>query len=254
VAILPAAFLAGLLVAWHIAAVNLGLPEFILPTPGRVLEVGIEQREMLFRNAGPTIQEALLGFLFAALFGIAVGVGVAESRTFARSTYPILVASQSVPKLVLAPLFTLWLGFGLTPKVLIAFLIAVFPIILGTVVGIQSVKREMIDLGRSMGMSYPRILLSIKAPAAGPSIFGGLKVGATFAVVGAVTSEFLGADAGLGRLTQVAAARLNTPLLFADLALLAVIGVATYGLVAGTERLLFPWNAHREDRYAGASF
>lgn len=252
-AILPLASLAGLGILWQAGYLILGLPAFILPSPGSVLETSLTQRQLLMDNAAATMLEALIGFALAVVAGVAIGIGVAESGTFARHAYPLVLATQSVPKLALAPLFTLWFGFGLTPKVLIAFLIAFFPIVIGTVVGLQSVRSDTVLLGKSMGMGRLRILLAIKAPAAGPSVFGGLKIGTTFAIIGAVTGEFLGANAGLGRLTQVAAARLNTSLLFADLILLGILGVMSYSLVAGIERLLIPWRVRAEEHHLGVS-
>ena len=176
------------------------------------------------------------------VLGIGLGVAVAKSRLFAETVYPVLIASQSVPKLALAPLFTVWFGFGLLPKVLIAFLIAFFPITVNTAAGLLSVDPGTLLMARSIGLTGLRHFVKVDLPSALPSLFAGIKVATTFAVVGAVVGEFLGADAGLGRLTLTASTTLDTTLLFAALTVLAALGLTSFALVAVVERLAIPWH------------
>jgi NitT/TauT family transport system permease protein len=153
---------------------------------------------------------------------------------------PLLVSSQAMPKVAVAPLFLVWFGFGLLPKVLIAFLIAFFPIVISTVVGLAAIEQEKIHLARSMGLGTVATFFKIRLPSALPSVFGGLKISITLAVVGAVVGEFVGGDAGLGYLLMVANGNIDTPLLFAGLIALTVQGVALYFLVELAERLAIP--------------
>jgi NitT/TauT family transport system permease protein len=159
----------------------------------------------------------------------------------------LLVASQSVPKLALAPLFTVWFGFGLFPKVVIAFLIAFFPITVSTAVGLMSVDESILVMASSIGLTPSQRFLKIELPASLPTIFSGLKIATTFSVIGAVVGEFLGADAGLGRVALTASTTLDTTLLFADLAILAFFGLVSYGIVALLERLAVPWQSASQD-------
>lgn len=252
--IAPALLLAvALLILWQVAVVATGVPQFILPTPLAIIGVIGRAAPLLLRNLVATLEEFGLGLGASILCGIALGVATAKSRAFAETIYPMLIATQSVPKLALAPLFTVWFGFGLLPKVLIAFLIAFFPITVNTAAGLLSADPNTLLMARSIGLSSIQRFLKVELPSALPAIFAGLKVGTAFAVVGAVVGEFLGADAGLGRVTLTASTTLDTPLLFAALTLLAIVGLVSYGIVAGLERLVIPWHSGAEETTFAAS-
>jgi NitT/TauT family transport system permease protein len=162
---------------------------------------------------------------------------------FSRSILPLLISSQAIPKVAVAPLLLVWFGFGLLPKVLIAFLIAFFPIVISTAVGLASIEQEKIHLARSMGLGASATFFKIRLPNALPSIFGGLKISIALAVVGAVVGEFVGGDAGLGYLLMVANGSMDTPLLFAGLVGLTIQGVVLYTLVEWAEYLAIPRRA-----------
>jgi NitT/TauT family transport system permease protein len=236
-----------ILVVWQLGVMTSGMPQFILPSPLAIIDVLIRAAPLLLRNFVVTLEEFGFGLGASILCGIALGVATAKSRAFAEMVFPVLIATQSVPKLALAPLFTVWFGFGLLPKVLIAFLIAFFPITVNTAAGLLSIDPNILLMARSIGLSATQRFLKVELPNALPAIFAGLKVGTTFAVVGAVVGEFLGADAGLGRVTLTASTTLDTPLLFAALTVLAALGLASYGIVAAVERVLIPWHAEAGD-------
>ena len=160
-----------------------------------------------------------------------------------RLVYPPMVATQSIPKIALAPLFIVWFGFGVAPKVAVAFLIAFFPIVIDTIVGLRSIDPAMIQLARSMGAPPHRIFRKLRLPHALPAIFGGLKVASSLAVVGALTGEFVGSDKGLGYLLVQASGNLNTALLFATLVVLSALAMALFYLVEMLERIAIPWHA-----------
>ncbi len=245
----PALVLLGLIVGWELYATSSDVPQYVLPAPTDILAVLLQRPTLLVDNALVTGLEVALAFALSAVIGITVGVAAARSARFRDNAYPLIVASQAIPKLAIAPLFTVWFGFGIEPKVAVAFLIAFFPVAIGTAVGFQSVSHDLKMLGRSIGLTPAAALRHIELPSALPHVFGGLRVAATFAVIGAVVGEFLGADAGLGRLTAVAAQTLDTALLFAALLILALMGLAAYGSVALLGRLLAPWEP-QDDGYA----
>jgi NitT/TauT family transport system permease protein len=189
----------------------------------------------------------VLGFVLSIAVGVPLALATFLWPAFARSVYPLLVSSQAVPKMAVAPLFIVWFGFGLLPKVLIAFLIAFFPIVISTVVGLAAIEPEKIHLARSMGLGAAATFFKIRLPNALPSIFGGLKVAITLAVVGAVVGEFIGGDAGLGYVLMSANGSMDTALLFAGLIGLTVIGVVFYLLIELAERLALPWRSSAHD-------
>ena len=182
----------------------------------------------------------MLGFALSIVIGIPLALAIFLWPAFSRSILPLLVSSQAMPKVAVAPLFLVWFGFGLLPKVLIAFLIAFFPVVINTAVGLASIEPEKIYLARSMGFGATATFFKIRLPNALPAIFGGLKISITLAVVGAVVGEFVGGDAGLGYLLMVANGSMDTQLLFAGIVALTVLGVALFLLIEFAERLAIP--------------
>lgn len=234
-----------LLLAWDLAIVIFNIPPYLVPKPSRVLETIVDQRALLLHHAWRTITEILGGYALAILVGIPLAVAIVASRIFERMVYPMLVMSQTVPKIAIAPLLLVWFGFGLSPKILIAFLIAFFPIVIDTAVGLRGVPEEMLDLARSMGGRRLDIFRKIRFPHALPSIFGGLKVAITLAVIGAIVGEFVGADRGLGYLLLIASGRIDTTLLFGTIIVLSLLGIVAFALVDLLERLAIPWHTSR---------
>ena len=244
----PAAAIVLVLAAWE-SLTRLGAaPSYALPAPTEVAVALVQQWPMLMSNAVSTTVAIVSGFALSVVVGIALAVLSSSSRIFEKSLYPLLVGSQAIPKLALAPLFVVWFGFGLLPKVIMTFLIAVFPIVVSTVQGIASVETELEFLSRSMGLSPYRTFRMIRLYRALPSIFAGLKVAITLAVVGAVVGEFVGSDRGLGTLLLRAIGVVNTPLLFAGLIVLTVLAVVLFGLIELLERFAIPWHVSQRLR------
>jgi NitT/TauT family transport system permease protein len=227
-----------------------GIRAYLLPGPGDVIMALGKHWQLLMSQSLVTMGEVLAGFLAAALVAISLAMLVVVSPVLERLIYPPMVATQSIPKIALAPLFIVWFGFGTTPKVAVAFLISFFPIVVDTIVGLRSIDPAMVQLARSMGAPPYRIFLRLRLPNALPSVFGGLKVASTLAVVGALTGEFIGSDRGLGYVLVQASAQLDTPLLFATLVTLSLLAMAFFFIVEGVERLLIPWHVSQR---AGAS-
>jgi NitT/TauT family transport system permease protein len=246
----PLLTLIALLVLWEIVVDLFRVPIWLVPAPRQVAMMLAQKSTLLLTNGWVTTKAIILGYLLSILVGVPLALAIFLWPAFARSFYPLLVSSQAVPKTAIAPLFVIWLGFGILPKVLIAFLIAFFAIVISTVVGLGSIEPEKIYLARSMGMSPTMTFFKIRLPQALPSIFGGLKVAMTLAVVGTVVGEFVGSDSGLGYLLLIANGNLDTPLLFAGFVGLTVIGGTLYLLIEAAERLAIPW--HTSQRAAAA--
>jgi NitT/TauT family transport system permease protein len=236
----PAATLAGVILLWEVGVRAFNVPPFLAPPPSLVVGTIIEHSSLILHNTWRTTVEILLGYFASIAIGVPLAFGIFMWPSFARTVLPLLISSQAIPKVAIAPLLLVWFGFGLFPKVLIAFLIAFFPVVISTVVGLSSIEPEKIYLARSMGLGPTSTFFKIRLPNALPSIFAGLKISITLAVVGAVVGEFVGGEAGLGYMLMVANGSMDTPLLFAGLIALTVQGVVFYMLVEWAEYLAIP--------------
>jgi len=232
---------------WEIAVRALSVPDYILPSPSVIIDKIVASWWLLLVNGLVTTQEIVLGFGMSVAVGIPLAVLVVYSRIFERVAFPFMVSLQTIPKVALAPILVMWLGYGILPKVMVAFLISFFPIVIGAVVGMRSAEKEMIYLVQSMGASELTTFLKIRLPRALPSIFGGLKIGMGQAVVGATVGEFIAAEQGLGYLQLISQVRLDTALLFAAVVVLSLLGVLLFNIVAWVERLALPWNRLRTE-------
>jgi NitT/TauT family transport system permease protein len=226
---------------WKLVVVVGGLPPFILPPPetvaGRFVEAWLDGT--VWPHFQATMVEIVVGFVVGTALALVVGYGLARSDLFERLASPYLVAAQAIPILVLAPLLVLWFGPGLLSKVVICSLIVFFPVAIATMVGFRSVDTRLLELGRSLRATRRQLLATLEVPAALPNIFGGLRVGVTLAVVGAVVGEWAGASKGLAVLINLARGSLfDIPLMFAALVTIALVGVALYLIVVGVERRL----------------
>ena len=228
------------LVVWEVLVRLFKVPVLILPAPSVVFNHIWTHRALYISFSQPTLIEILAGFAVAAVAGILLGILVSFSDLAKRTAYPLLVSSQMVPKVAIAPVFIIWFGTGLEAKVLIAFLIAFFPIMVSTMVGLEAIEADMVRLFRSMGAGAYRTFIKLRLPAALPNIFAGLKIGMSLAVVGAVVAEFVAAERGLGYYLLYANGQLDTPGVFGALLVLTVIGVLLYYMVEGVERLFVP--------------
>jgi putative riboflavin transport system permease protein len=233
--------LAAFLVAWKLLTVVTGTPDYILPAPEVVGQRAVRAigSGLLWEHTAVTLTEILLGLAVGAISAIAVGTALGKSVVIERVLSPYIVAAQSVPILALAPLLDIWFGGGLLARVLICALIVFFPIAIATMVGIRSADPLLVELFRSLGATQAQRTTRLEIPSALPVIFGGLRVGVTLAVIGAVVAEWAGASRGLGVLINIANQGLfDTPLMFVALATLAVIGIGLHGLVVSVERRL----------------
>jgi NitT/TauT family transport system permease protein len=230
-------------VVWDLTVRLFAMPEYLLPGPVPVFVSLAKNIAILLRQTWWTAGTVLVGFIAAAAFAIPLAMVIVVSPVLERLIYPPMVATQSIPKIALAPLFIVWFGFGVVPKVAVAFLIAFFPIVIDTIVGLRSIDPAMIQLARSMGAPPHRVFLKLRLPHALPAIFGGLKVASSLAVVGALTGEFVGSDKGLGYLLVQASGNLNTALLFATLVVLSALAMVFFYLVEVLERISIPWHA-----------
>ena len=230
--------LAALLLLWQAAVLAFHIPSFLLPAPTVILESMATNWPILLRHGAVTLAETLAGFGLSVIVGIPLAVCIVMSQIIEWILYPLLVASQAVPKVALAPLLLVTLGYGAMPKVIIAFLIAFFPVVVNTVTGLTSVNREMLRLLSSMGASRRDIFLKVRFPYAVPAMIAGFKVAIALAVVGAVVGEFVGGRSGLGYYMLVATGNFDTPLIFACIVVLTVMGVALFYAVSIFEVLL----------------
>lgn len=233
-----------ILVAWTLACWFWAIPTAVLPNPGQVARAFVTRADLLGSEALVTLTETVYGFLLALLFGLPMAVAVANSRPLNLMFYPLLVALQSVPKIALAPIILVWLGTGLESKLAIVWLVAFFPIIIDTAAGLRSTPRELLELARSLNATPMQVFLKVQLPASLPFVFTGAKVAITLAVIGAVIGEFVGSSEGLGYLLLSATSQLDTPLAFAALFALSLLGLLVYGCVEGAERLASPWLPH----------
>ena len=236
----PILVIVAVLAVWEAGTRLFAVPDFLLPPPSAIALSSKAHWPLILQYGWATMVEIVLGYALSIVIGIPLALAIFLWPPFARSIYPLLVSSQAMPKVAIAPLFIVWFGFGLMPKVLIAFMIAFFPIVIDTAVGLGSIEPEKIYLARSMGFGPVATFFKIRLPNALPSIFGGLKIAITLAVVGAVVGEFVGGDAGLGYLLMVANGSMDTPLLFAGLVGLTVLGVGFYLLVEIAESIAIP--------------
>jgi NitT/TauT family transport system permease protein len=237
--------LGGFLLIWEAWVRLAGVPTYFLPAPSAIFIEIVQDPLWYARHSAYTVGACLLGFFMALAVGILAAIGIVYSKVLENTLYTFLVSLNSIPKIALAPLFIIWFGFGLFPKVFMTFLLSFFPIVIDSIAGFRSLDPEIEHLIRSMGLKPWPAFLKVRLPHALPHVFTGLKVAITLATVGAIIGEFVGSDRGLGYLLLVAGGDLRTELLFATLIVLTAIGLVLYFLVAAFERLAIPWHVSR---------
>lgn len=230
-----------LVCGWQLAIVIFSIKPYLLPPPSAVGETFVSRFGYLMNNMAVTLSEILTGFAIAATLGITLAVLMVTSKLLEKLVYPLLVATQAVPKIAIAPMLVIWMGFGKAPIITIAALIAFFPIAVATVVGLKEVSREMISLGQVMGLSWSQQFIKIRFPKALPIIFGGLKVGMALATIGAVVGEFVGARAGLGAAILISTANFDMALTFAVVFTTAAVGMVLFWVMQWIESIMVPW-------------
>jgi NitT/TauT family transport system permease protein len=238
------------LLFWEIAVRLFDFPQYILPTPSLIWQGLVKRFPTLIAAAGYTAQPMLWGYFAAVFFGVLIALGVAFVRLVEIAVYPLIVFLQIVPKIAVAPLFIIWFGFGLVPKVLLVFLLSFFPVVVNSIQAFRSVDPDIMDLARSTGASAWRIFLKVQLPHALPILFTGFKVAAALSSTAAVVAEFVASDRGLGYLLLEYNGNLETALSFAAILVLSVLGLALYAVVELIERIAIPWHVSQR---AGAT-
>jgi ABC-type nitrate/sulfonate/bicarbonate transport system permease component len=242
----PLLVVAALVALWQVYVQTQHVRPTVLPSPSRVLREGWRDRDAIWTHTRATLQETFLGFGTSLLIATALAVAMDFSRIVRRSVYPLLVGSQTLPIVVLAPLMVVWFGFGLRPKIILVVLVTFFPVTVGWVDGFASTDADTADLVRSMGAGRWQLFRYVRFPSALPSFFSGLRIGITYAVVGAVFAEYAGAFHGLGIYMQLQKNSARVDLVLAAVIVTAVISVALFGLVSVVQRVAIPW--HRRAR------
>lgn len=232
-----------IVVLWYAATEVFGVSAYILPAPHVVLGSLVDNFAMITRHLGVTIFEAMSGLALAVVLGFAVSFLIVWSPALGRAILPILAFIQTTPKVAVAPLLLLWLGFGYAPKIVIAFLISFFPVVIATVTGLNSAQKELLELVQSLTRSSSVVFWRVRVPSAMPFFFSGLKVAVTLSLIGALVGEYVGSDRGLGYLIMVANGDLNAPLLLAGVVVTALMGFTLFTAVQIIERAVMPWHA-----------
>lgn len=237
---------------WESSVWLFGIKEYLLPPPSTVWREFMKRYHIVMGGAWITTQEIIAGYLLAVVVSIPLALSVAYSRFMEEAVYPAVVFLQIIPKIAIAPLFIIWFGFGFTPKLLVVFLLCFFPIVVSSIAGFKSVDPEIMDFARTTGAGGWKMFLKIRLPQALPDIFTGLKVGAALSATAAIVAEFVASDRGLGYLLLQYNGNLETPMVFAVIVLLSLIGVVIYYIVEIIERFVIPWHVSQQPAGVGA--
>jgi NitT/TauT family transport system permease protein len=244
----PTMLIAGLVVVWEVGTTVLAIKPVILPAPTLVVRTLIEDRELFFSNLGVTLLEVLLGFAAGFAVGFIAAVAVVYSRTLERAIYPLIVATQMVPVFAIAPLLIVWLGFGIEPKVVIVALGVLFPIAVNLVAGLRSADEGVLNLMRALNAPPLRIFLSVRLPSSVPFLKSASQVAVTYATIGAVIAEFIGSEAGIGKVMIQANATGRTDRVFGGILLVSALALGLFALVRIIGWWLTPWERVRSPR------
>ncbi len=237
-----------LILLWSLVIVVFEPKEYLLPAPWAVLDRLVTSMGSLVADSQPTLYVVFVGYLAGVIVSVPLGILIVASKWVERLAYPLLVGFNAIPKVALAPLFVVWFGYGSTPRIVVTFSIVFFPIVVSTVTGLRSTDPEMLRLVRSMGAKPSRTFLGLRLPNALPSVFSGLKIATSMAVIGAIIGEFVASDEGWGYLLIRAQGELDTTLIFAIAILLAVVATVLYYAVELIERVVMPWHASHRAR------
>ena len=235
------AIFAGFILLWQLAVSFLGMREYLLPSPMAVLRAMFGDEIPWGKHIWVTAVEILGAFVIAGVSGVLLGVAIAWSSTWAKALTPFLVFVNTLPKVAIAPLFLMWMGYGIVPNMLIGALIGFFPVVINTSVGLTQIDQDIVDLGRVFNAPKWKVFMKIRVPNAYPYILSALKVTATAAVVGAIVGEFVASQSGLGYVIITTQSSMNTPVAFAALVWTSILGLVLFGFVAALSRLLVPW-------------
>ncbi|MGN7132485.1 ABC transporter permease [Rhodococcoides corynebacterioides] len=241
----PLALVAVLVAAWWAVTSSELVAPYILPSPGDTWSTMVDNASYLAGHTWVTTYETIAGFLIASVIGVAIAVVMIYSSSIEKTMYPLILFAQVIPKIAIAPLFVVWLGFGPSPKILVAVLMAFFPIAIASMAGLRSVDPEILELTSTMGASKWKTFMKVRFPASLPQLMSGLKIAATLAVTGAVVGEFVGANEGLGYVILQANGNIDTAMLFAALIIMSLLGIILFLIIEIAEKFLIPWHASR---------
>lgn len=241
-ALYPISAVIGALILWHLAVHVFSIPDYALPTPWIVLQEFFRRLGLVSSHTLITLYETLVGLSIAIVFSIIISIIIVRSRGAERAIMPLLVFFQTTPKIAIAPLFIVWLGFGYTPKIIISFWLAYFPIVIATITGLRAVEPEMIDLTKSMSATTLQTFIKVRIPNSLPHFFSGLKLGGLVALLGSIVGEFVGSDEGLGYLIVMANHNSDVKLLFSVLIALIILGKCIYSSTVWIEKYVISWH------------
>ena len=229
------------LLAWEFGQQYTGIQTYILPTPSLIIKALLTGIPRLGTHFLVTLKEIVLGFVIGDLTGIALALAIHKSRLLERTLYPIIIFFQNVPKIAIAPIFILWFGYGMTPKIVVVVVISFFPVVVNTLYGLRAADPNLLDLVRSVSATPAQLLTKVELPNSLPYMFEGFKIAITLSVIGAIVGEWAGADSGLGFLILLSSSQLETDRLFAAITIVSLVGVALFYVISLAERLLLPW-------------
>ncbi|HLI11618.1 MAG TPA: ABC transporter permease [Alphaproteobacteria bacterium] len=239
----PTGTIIAVLIAWEIAVRALGIRSILLPPPSAIFTVMVTRYDLVLANLWPSLYMTVIGFFLSVVGGVAVAVLVTYSRFMRKGFYPIIIVSQVIPKISIAPLFIVWFGTGTVSSLLLAFLIGFFPMTINAAAGFQAVDDDILKMARAFMGSRWQIFRSIRLPNAMPYLFSGMKISITLAIIGVVVSEFVASQEGIGYLIKLAGGLLDTPLMMAAIAALSITGLILYALIAWAEARLIYWQS-----------
>ena len=240
--VLPALMFVALIAVWEACVRLLAIPEFLLRAPSAILNAIVQQAPNVLQHTRATLFTILAGFAASIIVGFPLAIAIASSPLLANALYPLLVLTQSVPKVAIAPLLVIVFGANEVPRIVVTFLVAFFPLVISIAAGLLATPIELVELGRSLKANWLQELFRIRLPSATPFVFSGLKMAITFSVIGAVVGEFVAADRGLGYLITSSTAFFRTSLAFGAVVLLSIIGIVLFQLVVIVERAFFSWS------------
>jgi NitT/TauT family transport system permease protein len=243
----PIGVTVALFLIWEAAVRMLGIRSIVLPAPSEIVKVMVTRYDLLLSHLWPSLYLTIVGFLLSVVGGILVAVLITYSDFLRRGLYPVIVVSQVIPKISIAPLFIVWFGTGAMSSLLLAFLIAFFPMTINAALGLQAVDEDIDKMARTFMGSRWQIFWKIRLPNALPYIFGGMKISITLAIIGVIVSEFVASQRGIGYLIKLAGGLLDTPLMLAAITVLSIAGLIMYWIIAEIERRVVFWQAPIED-------
>ena len=238
----PVMILVGIVVLWELWVQIWNIPKWQLPSPSEIALELAASRGLLLGHTLVTLEEIVLGFIAALAAGLLLATGIAYSRILERSVYPIVIASQTVPIIAIAPLLLIWVGYGIAPKVIVVALICFYPIAVNTVDGLKAVDPDMVNMVKTLGASRWQVFTKLQIPTAMPYMFSGIKVGISVSVIAAVIGEWVGASAGLGYLITYSQPLFLTARVFAAIVVLSAMGISLFVLASVVERMMLPWH------------